>query len=291
MLAFGSHMSTANGGPPKALERAAALELEACQIFTKSERQWAAKPLTPEIVDAFHAGLDADQRLAGRVVAHDSYLINVATPDDANWEKSRQALLVELERCDTLRIPYLVSHPGAHMKTGVEAGVARLIEAVNWINEQRPDGKAMLLLETTAGQGTTLGRTFEELAMMIDGIEDKSRVGVCFDTCHVFVAGYDLRTPDVYADTMRQFDDVVGLDQIKVFHLNDAKFGFGSHKDRHEHIGEGEIGVDGFRSLVNDERLAGRMAVLETEKDDAGDNDRKNLATLRGLVGTTAAAD
>ncbi|HEV2527982.1 MAG TPA: deoxyribonuclease IV [Thermomicrobiales bacterium] len=289
MLAFGSHMSTAGGGLPKALERAAALELEACQVFTKSERQWAARPLTPEIVEAFHAGLDADKTLDGRVVAHDSYLINVATPDEENWEKSRQALLVELQRCDELRIPYLVSHPGAHLKSGVDAGVARLIEAVNWINDQRPDGKTMLLLETTAGQGTTLGRTFEELAAMIDGIEDKSRVGVCFDTCHVFVAGYDLRTPEVYRETMRRFDETVGLDQIRVFHLNDAKFGFESKKDRHEHIGEGEIGLEGFRNLVNDSRLAGRMAVLETEKDDAGDYDRKNLATLRSLVGTPEA--
>jgi deoxyribonuclease IV len=290
MLALGSHMSTSGGGPPKALVRAAELGLEACQLFTKNERQWAAKPLDPEIVQKFHEGLDADATLGGRVVAHDSYLINVGSPDDAAWEKSREALLVELQRCDELRIPFLVSHPGAHMKSGVEAGIARVVEAVNWVNAQRPDGAAVLLLETTAGQGTTLGRTPEELAAMIDGIEDKDRVGVCFDTCHVFVAGYELRGADDYAATMRNFEETVGLDRIRVFHLNDAKFGLGSNKDRHEHIGDGEIGLEGFRNLVNDRRFDGRMAVLETEKDDAGDNDRRNLATLRSLVAEPAAA-
>ena len=283
MLALGSHMSTSGGGPPKALERAADLELESCQLFTKSERQWAAKPLTDEQIEAFHLGLAADTRLARRVVAHDSYLINMATPDDDLWTKSQAALLVELQRCDTLEIPYLVSHPGAHVGSGPEAGIARIVESVNRVLAQRPDGRTMLLLETTAGQGTTLGRTFEELAEMIAGIEDKARVGVCFDTCHTFVAGYDIRTPETYAATMDQFDAIVGLDQIRVFHLNDAKFGFGSKKDRHEHIGDGEIGLDGFRSLVNDPRLTGRMGVLETEKDTTGDLDRKNLATLRSL--------
>lgn len=283
MLALGSHMSTSGGGPPKALERAAALELEACQLFTKSERQWAAKPLTDEQIEAFHLGLEADTTLDRRVVAHDSYLINMATPDDDLWAKSRAALLVELQRCDTLEIPYLVSHPGAHVGSGEEAGIARIVEAVNRVLAERPDGATMLLLETTAGQGTTLGKTFEELAEMVAGIEDKARVGVCFDTCHTFVAGYDIRTPETYAETMRTFDEIVGLDQIRVFHLNDAKFGFGSKKDRHQHIGEGEIGLEGFRNLVNDPRLAGRMGVLETEKDTTGDLDRKNLATLRSL--------
>ena len=285
MLALGSHMSTSCGGPPMALKRARELDLEACQLFTKSERQWAARPLTDEQIADFHLGLEQDTTLDRRVVAHDSYLINVASPDDALWEKSKAALLIELQRCDTLRIPYLVSHPGAHVGSGVDAGIGRVIEGVNEVFAARPDGDTVLLLETTAGQGTTLGRTFEELARMIDGIEDKARVAVCFDTCHTFVAGYDLRTPETYAATMRHFDEVVGLDQIRVFHLNDAKFGLGSHKDRHAHIGDGEIGLDGFRSLMNDDRLAGRMGILETEKDLTGDLDRRNLATLRSLAG------
>ena len=284
MLALGSHMSTSGGGPPMALKRALELELEACQLFTKSERQWAAKPLTDEQVEAFHLGLEQDATLNGRVVAHDSYLINMASPDDALWEKSKAALLVELQRCDTLRIPFLVSHPGAHVGSGVDAGIARIVAGVNEVLAARPDGETVLLLETTAGQGTTLGRTFEELARMIDGIQDKDRVAVCFDTCHVFVAGYDIRSPDAYATTMRAFDETVGLDRIKVFHLNDAKFALGSKKDRHEHIGDGEIGLEGFRNLINDERLAGRMGVLETEKDTTGDLDRKNLAALRSLA-------
>lgn len=267
-----------------ALKRAAELDLEACQLFTKSERQWAAKPLTDDVIEAFQAELVSDTTLDRRVVAHDSYLINLGSPDDALWRKSQDALLVELQRCDLLAIPYLVSHPGAHVGSGEDAGIARIVEGVNRVLAARPDGATMLLLETTAGQGTTLGRTFEELARMIDGIEDKARVGVCFDTCHTFVAGYELRTPEGYAETMRQFDATVGLDRIKVFHLNDAKFVIGSKKDRHEHIGDGEIGLDGFRNLLNDPRFDGRMGVLETEKDLTGDLDRKNLATLRSLV-------
>lgn len=285
MLALGSHMSTSGGGPPMALKRAAELELEACQLFTKSERQWAARPLTEEQIESFRTGLETDAVLNRRVVAHDSYLINMASPDDELWIKSQVALLVELQRCDVLGIPYLVSHPGAHVGSGADVGIARIIESVNRVLAQRPDGETMLLLETTAGQGTTLGKTFEEIAQMLAEIEDTARVGVCFDTCHTFVAGYDLRTPEVYAATMRQFDEIIGLDQIRVFHLNDAKFGFGSKKDRHEHIGDGEIGLEGFRSLMNDERLAGRMGVLETEKDLTGDLDRTNLATLRSLAG------
>lgn len=284
MLALGSHMSTSGGGPPMALKRALDLELEACQLFTKNERQWAAKPLTDEQIEAFHLGLANDLALDRRVVAHDSYLINLASPDDELWEKSKAALLVELQRCDTLRIPYLVSHPGAHVGSGIDAGIARIVEGINETLAARPDGATVLLLETTAGQGTTLGKTFEEIAQMREGIEDKARVAVCFDTCHTFVAGYDLRTPEAYASTMGRFDETVGLDQIKVFHLNDAKFGLGSHKDRHEHIGAGEIGLDGFRNLVNDERFTGRMGVLETEKDTTGDLDRKNLTALRSLA-------
>lgn len=284
MLALGSHLSTSGGGPPMALRRAAELGVDAVQLFTKNERQWSAKPLTDEQIDAFHQLLQENTRLDRRTVAHDSYLINVASPEDDKWEKSREALLVELQRCDVLGIPYLVSHPGAHMGSGVDAGIARVAEAVNWVNEQRPDGKTVLLLETTAGQGTTLGRTFEELAAMIAGIEDKDRVAVCLDTCHIFVAGYDIRTPETYADTMRQFDETIGGDRIKVLHLNDAKFAIGSHKDRHEHIGAGEIGVEGFRSLVNDARLDGVMGILETEKDPDNVNDRRNLATLRSLA-------
>jgi deoxyribonuclease-4 len=187
-LKLGSHMSIA-GGPHMALRRAAEQHMEACQLFTKNERQWNAKPLTEEQIMLFRSELENGPIKARHVVAHDSYLINVASPDDEMWEKSRRALADELNRCEQLGIPYLVSHPGAHVQSGVEAGIARVIEAVNRINDEAPERRSVLLLETTAGQGTTLGARFEELAQMIDGIEDKSRVAVCFDTCHVFAAG------------------------------------------------------------------------------------------------------
>lgn len=286
VLKLGSHMSTSGGGPHMALRRAAEQRMQACQLFTKNERQWNAKPLTEEQITLFHEELENGPIKAEHVVAHDSYLINIASPDDEMWEKSRLALLLELERCDQLGIPYLVSHPGAHVKSGVEAGVARVIEAINRINDERPDGKCTLLIETTAGQGTTLGRSFEEIAQMLDGVEDKSRVAVCFDTCHVFAAGYDIRTPEAYAETMKHFDEVIGINQIKALHLNDSKFGLGSHKDRHAMIGEGEIGLEGFRAVMNDARLTCRPAVLETEKDAAGLNDARNIATLRSLIET-----
>ena len=205
-ITYGSHVSTA-GGLELGLTRAAALELRSCQIFTKNERQWNAKPLEPEQIDRFHAAIEETGiRL---LVAHDSYLINVASPEPEKWERSKEALTVELDRCDALSIPYLVSHPGAHMGEGPDAGIARLIEAVNRIHDERPDGKAVLLIETTAGQGTALGYRFEEIAAMIAGIEDKARVGVCLDTCHIFAAGYDIRTPEAYTETMAAFDATI----------------------------------------------------------------------------------
>ncbi len=280
-LALGAHMSAA-GGVDLAITRAAALQMDSCQLFTKNANQWAAKPLDPAVVERFHR----QKKMAGvaNLVAHDSYLINIASPDPANWEKSRNALKIELERCDLLGVPYLVSHPGAHMNTDLDEAIGRVSEAINRINDVRPDGTTTLLIETTAGQGTTLGRAFEEIAAMIAGVEDKSRVGVCFDTCHVFVAGYDLRDAESYAATMQAFDDVIGLEWMKVIHLNDAKKGLGSKVDRHTHIGEGELGLEAFRLLMNDPRLQGMPGVLETPKGDNDEEDARNLATLRGLI-------
>ena len=232
-LSLGAHMSAA-GGVDLAIVRAAELNMDSCQLFTKNANQWAAKPLDPAVVERFHE----QKATAGvtNLVAHDSYLINVASPDPANWEKSRNALLIELQRCDLLGVPYLVSHPGAHMNSDLDEAIARVAEAINRINEDRPDGDTTLLIETTAGQGTTLGRSFEEIAAIIDQVEDKARIGVCFDTCHVFVAGYDIRDAESYNATMQQFDDIVGLEWLKVLHLNDAKKGLGSKLDRHAHI-------------------------------------------------------
>lgn len=280
-LAFGSHMS-ASGGVDKALARGEAIPVESLQLFSKNERQWIAKPLDPDVVERFHA--EVERTGITKLVVHDSYLINLASPKPDILEKSIPAFTDELQRCDTLGVPYLVTHPGAHTGSGGEAGIARFARSLNEIFEAMPDNPTMTLLETTAGQGTTLGRSFEEIAAIIDQVEDTSRVGVCLDTCHIFAAGYDFRTPELYATMMAEFDATVGLDRLKVIHLNDSKNPLGSNKDRHDHIGAGEIGLDGFRQFVNDPRLAGLPGILETEKDDDGENDRRNIATLRSLI-------
>jgi deoxyribonuclease-4 len=282
VLELGSHVS-ASGGVDKAIGRAIALEMTSFQIFTKNANQWNAKPLDPAVIERFHEGLAANPTIT-TVVAHDSYLINLASPDDAAWEKSIGALQYELERCDQLGIPYLVSHPGAHMGTGVDVGVARVARAINIIHESLPDSACSLAVETTAGQGSTLGRTFEEIAQIIDGVDDKNRLSVCFDTCHVFAAGYDIRTIETYQSTMARFDEVIGLDRLRVLHLNDSMKDFGSFRDRHANIGEGMIGTHAFQFLLRDERLAGRPGILETPKDDDVTEDLMNLTTLRGLA-------
>lgn len=280
-LEFGSHVS-ASGGVDLSIPRAAALEMTACQIFTKNERQWNAKPLDPGVIDRFKSNWqDAGLK---QVVAHDSYLINVASPDEALWARSKAALMHELERCDQLGVPYLVSHPGAHVGSGVEAGIERVAKAINEIHRETPEGRAIVLIETTAGQGTALGRTFEEIALIIAHLDDKSRIGVCLDTCHIFAAGYDIRDQASYDETMARFDEVIGLDRLKCIHLNDSQKGLGSRVDRHAHIGQGEIGAAGFGFIVNDPRLAGLPGILETPKENDDEEDKMNLATLRGLI-------
>lgn len=281
-LEFGSHVSS-SGGVDLAIPRTAALDMTACQVFTKNERQWNAKPLDPAVIERFKANWD--ETGLKQVVAHDSYLINVASPDDALWARSKAALMHELERCDQLGVPYLVSHPGAHVGSGVEAGIERVATAINEIHREMPDGRAIVLIETTAGQGTALGRTFEEIAAIIDQLDDKSRIGVCLDTCHIFAAGYDIRDADSYVATMAAFDSVIGIDRLKCLHLNDSQKGLGSRVDRHAHIGQGELGEAAFGFVVNDLRLAGLPGILETPKDAAGEEDKMNLATLRGLIG------
>jgi len=273
---------SASGGVDKALARGEAIPVESLQLFSKNERQWIAKPLDPDVVERFHA--EVERTGITKLVVHDSYLINLASPKPDILEKSIPAFTDELQRCDALGVPYLVTHPGAHTGSGVDAGIARYAQSLNEIFDAMPNNPTLTLLETTAGQGTTLGRTFEEIAAIIDQVEDKSRVGVCLDTCHIFAAGYDYRTPELYAATMAQFDTTIGLDRLKVIHLNDSKNPLGSNKDRHDHIGAGEIGLEGFRQFVNDPHLDGLLGILETEKDDDGENDRRNIAVLRGLI-------
>jgi|SRR5579875_2351016 len=281
-MRFGSHMSVA-GGVSNAFDRAEKADCDALQIFTKNANQWAAKPLADDQIERFKAR--QEETGIHPVVAHDSYLINLASQDPELWEKSINAFKIELERCQQLGVPYLVTHPGAHGGAGVEAGVARVAEAFNRIHRELPDCPVLTLLETTAGQGKTLGRTFEELAGITGQVDQPERIGYCLDTCHVFAAGYELRTPEGYAETMQAFDDILGLENLKALHLNDSKKDLGSRVDRHDHIGQGLIGLEGFRQVVNDERLSGLPGLLETPKSEDLHEDIENLNCLRGLVG------
>ena len=288
-MKFGAHMSAA-GGVAKAYGRAAEIGCETMLIFTKSNRQWKAKPLTDDDIAAFkQAGQDHPS--VDPVAVHASYLINIASPKPELWEKSYQALKVEVERAHALAIPFITFHPGSHMKSGEEAGLQRIAEGLQRLLVELPDNKTVVCLETMAGQGTNLGYKFEHLAHILDATGRSDRIGVCLDTCHIFAAGYDFRTAETYAATMAEVDSIIGLDQIKVFHFNDSKFGLGERKDRHEHIGQGHIGRDGFANFINDPRWANHAAHLETpkvEKDDAGhetEMDPVNMAVLRELRG------
>lgn len=271
-----------SGGVSKSFARGESVGLEAMQIFAKNERQWTAKPISAEEAAAFRA----EQERTGihPVVVHDSYLINLAAPADELREKSIAAFADELERCAQLNIPYLVTHPGAHTGIGEEAGLARVADAINRLLAEGIGGATMILLETTAGQGTALGYRFEHLARLLELIPYHDRVGVCVDTCHIFAAGYDIRDADSYQATFAELDRLVGLERVKCFHLNDSQKDVGSRVDRHAHIGQGCIGVEAFRLLVNDPRFANLPMIIETPKGEDMAEDRMNLALLRSLV-------
>jgi deoxyribonuclease IV len=280
-MKFGAHMSVA-GGCSKAFDRAEKAGCESLQVFTKNSNQWRAKPLSDEEIELWKSR--ESETGIGPVVAHDSYLINLASPKDDLWEKSIEAFGVELQRCQQLGIRFLVTHPGSHTGSGEEAGLSRVSEALNRLHQELPDLDVLTLLETTAGQGTNLGSSFEHLATICEGVEDKSRIGYCLDTCHIFAAGYDFRTPETYAETMTKFDETLGIANLHAIHLNDSKHDLESRRDRHEHIGQGFIGPEGFRQFVNDPRLASVPGLLETKKGEDLAEDIENLATLRGLV-------
>lgn len=281
MMRLGAHESI-SGGLYKAFDRARSVGCDALQIFVKSNRSWAVKPLTEEDIARFKA--KAEETGIQPVVAHTSYLLNLGTPDDTLWKRSRDTLIVELERCEALGVPYLVLHPGSHVGTGEEVGLAQVAQALGEVHAATPGFRAQILLETTAGQGTNLGYRFEHLGWLLEHTPTGERLGVCLDTCHVFAAGYELRTPDGYAATMEAFDRAVGLGRLKALHLNDSRGDLGSRKDRHEHIGKGYIGLEGFRHVLNDSRLANLPGLLETPKSDDLHEDRENLAVLRSLV-------
>ena len=280
---LGAHMSIA-GGYHCAADAAAALSMDTVQIFTKSNAQWAAKPLTDDDVAKFRDAVTA-AGLTGNC-AHASYLINPASGDPAAWDKSLEALVVEMERADRFGLDGVVLHPGAYTKWPRADGVTRVVAAIDAMHKRLPHCRTQLWLETTAGQGSCLGHRFEEVAEIVDRTAAPDRIGVCLDTCHLFAAGYDLRTHDGYEQTIAELSSTIGLSRVKAVHVNDSKHGLGSRKDRHEHIGEGELGLEPFRRIVNDPRLAHCSMFLETKKEDRDGvpMDEVNLAVLRGLA-------
>jgi deoxyribonuclease IV len=278
-MRLGAHMSI-NGGVEKAVVRGQEVGCEAIQIFTKNSNQWKAKPLTSTEVKAFREACQAAG--IGPVIAHSAYLINLAAPDVALYEKSIQACLDELQRCEVLDIRSLVIHPGAHLGTGEDQGLKRIAAAINRIHREMPKLQAALTLEVTAGQGTVLASKFEHFTAILEQVDEPERLGFCLDTCHLLAAGYDFRTRQGYAQMMEAWDALVGIERIRAVHLNDSKKDLGSRVDRHEHIGEGYIGSQGFTWLLNDPRLAHLPMVLETPKEDNADV--RNLAMLRGLI-------
>ena len=280
-MRLGAHMSIA-GGVEQAVFRGQSIGCEAIAMFTKNNNQWKAKPLTGEDADRFNAALI--ETGIRPVVAHTSYLINLGSPDTVLWKKSIASMEDELARCELLGIPYLVLHPGSHMGKGTEYGLARAAEAFNRIHTKLPNLRVMTLLEHTAGQGTNLCCTFDEIAKLREMITASKRIGVCLDTCHLFAAGFDIRKPEIYADTFKRFGDAVGIKQIKAWHLNDSKTPLGSHVDRHEHIGKGKIGRAGFKNLLNDPRWDDLPALLETPKGPEMKEDVLNLRALRRLI-------
>ncbi|REK11175.1 MAG: deoxyribonuclease IV [Planctomycetota bacterium] len=272
------------GGYYKAVERAHEAGCDCVQVFTKNNNQWRAKELTDEDASRFQQAL-AESGVS-HPIAHDSYLINLASPDEALWQKSVEAFRVELCRADKLGIPYVVMHPGAFTTSSEQEGIDRIIRALDTIHTQTPGIHTRALLENTAGQGSNLGWRFEHLAAIIAGVKHGRRLGVCIDTCHTFAAGYPLGTRKQYDSTINELDRTVGLERVKAFHLNDSKQPLGSRVDRHEHIGRGHLGLEPFRHLLNDPRFREVPMYLETakEQEDGEEMDVVNLRVLRGLI-------
>jgi deoxyribonuclease-4 len=287
MPILGAHQSIA-GGYYRAVELAAEIGCQCVQLFTKNNNQWRAKPLVPDDGRKFQEAL---ARLkVTHPVAHDSYLINLATPDEALWRQSLDSFVMELGRCEDLGIPYLVTHPGSFTTSSEQAGLQRVVAALDETHRLAPKLKTVTLLENTAGQGTALGWRLEHLAAIRDAVKKPDRVAFCIDTCHLHAAGYPLSSEKDYKATMKELDRVLGIKLVKAIHLNDSKRELASRVDRHAHIGQGKIGLDGFRWLLNDRRFSKTPMYLETpkENEDGTPNgkvlDRMNLATLRSLI-------
>ena len=279
---LGAHFSIAKG-LHNALYEARAYGCTALQIFTKNAQTWKERSLKPDEIDQFEQARAATGITA--IAAHTSYLINLAAVEKQKHTRSCRALEQELVRSSMLNIPFVVLHPGSHMDRGEDEGIRHIAESINQVFTQIPDLKTRLLLETTAGQGSSVGHTFEQLASIMDKVEKKDAVGFCLDTSHIFAAGYDIRTPSAYQKTINAFDSIAGLGHLDLIHLNDSKKELGSRVDRHEHIGLGCIGLKAFELFMNDHRLKYIPKVIETPKQhDGQDYDKVNLSALRNLM-------
>ncbi|HEX9816668.1 MAG TPA: deoxyribonuclease IV [Candidatus Thermoplasmatota archaeon] len=277
-MVLGAHVSIA-GGVHNAPQNALDVTAECIQIFSKNQRQWAAKPFTEADIQAYRDAYK-ESGLKGAMV-HGSYLVNVAALDKTILDKSRAGLLDEAQRCEQLGIPYLNMHPGSHLGAGIDAGTRRIADAITDVLHKTQGSKVMVLLEFMAGQGTNIGDKFDDLAAIRNFTGNDKRVGYCFDTCHLYAAGYDITSPAGYKDVMKKADDILGLSNIKAFHLNDSKMPFNSHVDRHENVGHGLMGVAGFKPLMQDSRFQDAPMVLETPLAEKGY--QKDLAALRPL--------
>jgi deoxyribonuclease IV len=279
---FGSHLSIA-GGMHHAVIAAEKLRMETVQVFTKNQQQWKVTPLSADGMKKWKA--ECRRAQFKHTVSHDSYLINLASPDETLWRRSIALFVEEISRCKALGIPYLVAHPGAHMESGEAAGLRRIARALDEVHSQI-DAVVLTCLEITAGQGSSLGYKLEHLAEIIDMVKSPRRIGVCLDTAHLFAAGYDFRGRK-YAAFRRRLESTIGLDRVKVLHLNDSKKELGSRVDRHEHIGLGKIGVEGFKPFVRDKAFRNVPKILETPKlkhPSGREWDEVNLEVLRGLI-------
>ena len=273
------------GGCHNALTAAHEHDFDTVQLFTKNNNQWKARDFTVEDIRLFHDTLKAGK--LKHPTAHDSYLINLASPDPTLFQQSLEAFVIEVQRAEALGLSYLVMHPGTPTDGDDEAGLTRIAAALDEVHRRCPDCRVKVLLENTAGQGRSLGWRFEHLAAILDRVQDSKRLGVCLDTCHSFAAGYPLAPAKDYEITMQEFDRLIGLSRIKVFHMNDSKKPIGSRVDRHEHIGQGHLGLEPFHLLVNDPRFATAPMIMETPKEGPNDEDMDviNLRALRDLVG------
>ncbi|NVM53350.1 MAG: deoxyribonuclease IV [Candidatus Helarchaeota archaeon] len=280
-MKIGAHMFI-TGGLHKAIEHGEELACETIQIFTKSNRSWNAKPLTEENIALFLT--KCKETSISPIFTHNTYLINLCTTDSEKFQKSFDGMKMELDRAEQLQLPFTVLHPGSHLGAGEEKGLYKIAETLRKLFSETEGYKVKVLLETTAGQGTNLGYKFEHLATLLKLIDYPDRTGTCFDTCHAFTAGYDFRTEKGYEAVISSFDSIVGLDSLLVFHLNDSKSDCGSRVDRHEHIGNGVIGTEGFKNFLNDKRFKDHPGVLETPKGKDYAEDKDNLKVLRSLI-------